>query len=94
MIMNNHHDHHNHHPSTQLFLPGVIVGAGLMFLLGTKKGREVLKVLMEEGVDRVSDYLTHEHPFHSNSSHIESEDAFEKEVHRNGHHKPAKVHKG
>lgn len=33
------------------FLMGVIVGALLVFLLGTKKGKKILEALSEEGMD-------------------------------------------
>ncbi|MDE2588780.1 MAG: hypothetical protein KGL95_03855 [Patescibacteria group bacterium] len=37
------------------FFLGVIVGAALVFLLGTKKGKKLLKLLTESGIEGVSD---------------------------------------
>lgn len=42
------------------FLLGVLVGAGLVFLLGTKKGKKLLKVISEKGLDNVSNILKDE----------------------------------
>lgn len=36
------------------FLVGVIVGAALVFLFATKKGRKIVKTLTEEGLEGVS----------------------------------------
>lgn len=37
------------------FVLGSIIGAGAVFLLGTKKGKKLLKTLTEEGFDSVSE---------------------------------------
>lgn len=37
------------------FLLGAIIGGGLVFLVGTKKGRKFLKTLTEEGLAGISD---------------------------------------
>ena len=39
------------------FLLGVLVGAAVVFLLGTKKGKRLLKTISEEGVDNISNIL-------------------------------------
>lgn len=36
------------------FLWGAIIGAGVVFLLGTEKGKKLLKVIKEEGLEGVS----------------------------------------
>lgn len=42
---------------TNGFLLGALIGAGLMFLLGTKKGKKLLKAFSEEGLDNISNIL-------------------------------------
>lgn len=37
------------------FVVGFIVGAAMVFLLATKKGKKLLKIITEEGLDKVSD---------------------------------------
>jgi len=39
------------------FLLGAFIGAAVVFLLGTKKGKKLLKVISEEGLDGVSGLL-------------------------------------
>ena len=39
------------------FLIGVLVGAAVVFLLATKKGRKLLKAISEEGIDNISNLL-------------------------------------
>jgi len=39
------------------FLLGMLVGAAVVFLLGTKKGKRLLKAISEEGIDNISDIL-------------------------------------
>lgn len=39
------------------FMIGSLIGAGAVFLLGTKKGKEVLKLISEEGLDNISSIL-------------------------------------
>ena len=39
------------------FLWGAIMGGGLVFLLGTKKGKKILKMITEEGVEGLSEIL-------------------------------------
>ena|SRR3989344_3302812 len=36
---------------------GAILGGGLVFLLGTKKGKKILKMITEEGVEGLSEIL-------------------------------------
>lgn len=40
-----------------LFLLGVLVGAAVVFLLGTKKGKRILKAISEEGKGKLSNLL-------------------------------------
>lgn len=39
------------------FLIGVIVGAALVFLLATKKGKRLLSAISEEGLDNIADLV-------------------------------------
>ncbi len=39
------------------FLLGALVGAAVVFLLGTKKGKRLLKAISEEGIDNISNLL-------------------------------------
>lgn len=39
------------------FLFGLIIGGGLVFLLGTKKGKRLLKMISEEGIENISELL-------------------------------------
>lgn len=39
------------------FLLGLLVGAGVVFLLGTKKGKRLLKAISEKGLDNISNIL-------------------------------------
>ena len=39
------------------FLLGLLVGGFLVFVLGTKKGKRLLKVISEEGLDNISNIL-------------------------------------
>lgn len=39
------------------FLLGLLVGGALVFLLGTKKGKKLLKTISEEGQDNISNLL-------------------------------------
>jgi len=39
------------------FLWGAIIGGGAVFLLGTKKGKKILKMITEEGVEGLSEIL-------------------------------------
>jgi len=39
------------------FLLGALIGAGIVFLLGTKKGKKILKAISEEGAGNISNIL-------------------------------------
>jgi gas vesicle protein len=39
------------------FLIGALVGAAVVFFLGTKKGKRILKIISEKGLDNVSNIL-------------------------------------
>lgn len=39
------------------FILGALVGAAVVFLLGTKKGKKLLKVISEEKLDKISNLL-------------------------------------
>lgn len=50
--MNNNHSNQSKGPGfINGFLWGAIIGAGVVFLLGTKKGKNILKVISEEGLE-------------------------------------------
>jgi gas vesicle protein len=42
------------------FLLGALIGAGAVFLLSSKKGKQLLKTLSEEGLDNISELLQQE----------------------------------
>lgn len=46
--------------SLSVFLLGFLIGAAVVFLLGTKKGKKLLKVISEKGLDNVSNFLEEE----------------------------------
>lgn len=52
------------------FLLGLLIGAAIVFLLGTKKGKRILKSLSEGGADKISNILEE----------VESEDEIEDEA--------------
>ncbi|MBI2431053.1 MAG: hypothetical protein HYV39_03500 [Candidatus Levybacteria bacterium] len=37
------------------FLLGIIIGGGVVFLLGTKKGKKLLKTITEEGLEGIAE---------------------------------------
>ena len=39
------------------FLLGALIGAAVVFFLGTKKGKRILKTISEEGLDNISNIL-------------------------------------
>ncbi|MEK7534261.1 MAG: YtxH domain-containing protein [Patescibacteria group bacterium] len=39
------------------FLLGALIGGGAIFLLSSEKGKKILKILSEEGLDKISDLL-------------------------------------
>jgi len=42
------------------FLWGLIIGGGLVFLLGTKKGKKLVKMISEGGVENIPEFLEEE----------------------------------
>ena len=48
------HDHHSGGNFGNGFIFGLIVGAAIVFLLGTKKGKEILKTLAENGFEGIT----------------------------------------
>jgi gas vesicle protein len=52
--MNN--DHHNGH-FFDGFLLGLIVGSAAVFLFGTKSGKNLLKILSDQGIDGLRDLI-------------------------------------
>lgn len=49
--MNNQDNHNPHHTG---FWLGVIVGAAIVFLIATKKGKRILKLISEEGMEKLT----------------------------------------
>lgn len=47
----------NHNGSSFLptFIFGVLIGGGIVFLLGTKKGKQLLKTITEEGLEGIAE---------------------------------------
>jgi hypothetical protein len=45
----------NNFPGSFLF--GVLIGAAIVFLLGTKKGKKILKTISEEGIGNLNNLL-------------------------------------
>jgi len=39
------------------FMIGALIGATVVFLLGTKKGKKILKAISEEGLDNISNII-------------------------------------
>lgn len=39
------------------FLWGLIIGGGLVFLFGTKRGKRIIKMISEEGFENISELL-------------------------------------
>jgi gas vesicle protein len=50
-------DNHNHHGSGFMngLILGGLIGAGIVFLLGTKKGKQVLKAITENGFENIQE---------------------------------------
>lgn len=40
------------------FLLGALIGGGIVFLLNSKKGKKILKIISEGGLDNISDLLS------------------------------------
>lgn len=47
-------DRRSSHSGVNTFFFGILVGVALTLLITTKKGRKILKTLVEEGTDRIS----------------------------------------
>lgn len=57
----NREDHHHGGGFMNGFVMGAVIGAGVVFLLGTKKGKQVLQTLTEngfEGISEITDMLS------------------------------------
>ncbi len=54
--MNNNNQHHSNSFANG-FLFGLIIGAAAVFLLATKKGRKILKLISEEGLDSLTNIV-------------------------------------
>jgi hypothetical protein len=52
-------DNNSHHDSKFFsgFLIGLILGAAIVFLIGTKKGKKILKTISEEGLEGIANTL-------------------------------------
>ena len=50
------HDHHHGGGFGNGFLIGFIVGAAVIFFLFTKRGKELLKTITEEGIEGVEEF--------------------------------------
>ena len=55
MSNNNHDNHSSNNGFGNGFLLGAILSGAAVFLLGTKKGKKLLKTLTEEGIEGISD---------------------------------------
>ena len=55
MDQNNHHNHSSNGFGNG-FLMGVIVGAAIVFFLFTKRGKQLLKVISEEGIEGIEEF--------------------------------------
>ena len=49
-------NNNNNHFTTGLLL-GLILGGGAVFLLGTRTGKNLLKIISEQGMDGITDLL-------------------------------------
>lgn len=61
------------------FLWGAIIGAGVVFLLGTKKGKGLLKTITEEGLEGVSGLSELVEEYNADEEELEKEANGEKE---------------
>lgn len=53
-------NNHSSNGSFNAFLWGLIIGGGAVFLLGTKKGKKILKAISEEGLELSELFLEEE----------------------------------
>lgn len=71
------------------FLLGALIGAGTVFLLSSKKGKKLLKILSEGGLDKISDFLeeqenTIEDDFEEDEKVVSVKDSAESQKEQNG----------
>lgn len=89
--MNNNNDNKFSHG----FLLGLIIGGGAVFLLGTKTGRNIVKIVSEQGLDGIVSLLE-EYDIASIEEEEEKPTSYEdeeEEVKTNGHAKTPTVNK-
>jgi gas vesicle protein len=57
--MNNRENYNQHQGSGFFngFLLGIVVGAAIVFLVATKKGKKILKLISEEGLDSLENLI-------------------------------------
>lgn len=55
--MDNNNNNNSNNNFFSGFLLGLLVGAAIVFLLGTKKGKRIWKAISEEGIDNISNLL-------------------------------------
>jgi len=55
--MQNNNSRHHESKFFNGFLLGLIVGGAIVFLLATKKGKRILKLISEEGLDNLTNIL-------------------------------------
>ncbi|MCL4354494.1 YtxH domain-containing protein [Patescibacteria group bacterium] len=55
--MNSNNNQHHSNGFANGFLFGLIIGAAVVFLLATKKGRKILKLISEEGLDNLTNIV-------------------------------------
>ena len=60
------------------FLLGLLVGAAVVFLLGTKKGKKLLKSLSEDGLSNISDIFEEAEELEGDDVEEKSEPSFAK----------------
>lgn len=68
------------------FVLGFILGAAVVFLLATKKGKKLFKIITEEGLDKVSDLeeLLEEKDEDSPKEESEVQEIIKPKIHTNG----------
>lgn len=62
------------------FLLGALIGAGAVFLLGTKKGKEIIKKFSEEGLGNITDILEQADEFDEEDADVSNETEETKEA--------------
>ena len=71
------------------FFLGLIIGGGLVFLLGTKTGKKILKTMSEEGLEGVTNFI--EEMDLENPDEEEFQDEVEEEMEEEGEKNPETV---